>query len=93
MRAERIERTLQLALARRGIVKSNEKLKLALLQSATALFIHFDKVGRKARRRSNQDAPAHDAATARDAARLAVALWDELGAALSTPHGQAQLRS
>ncbi len=74
-------------------MKTNEKLKVALLQSATTLFIHLDKAGRKARKRASEEDSPHTVAAAGEAARLAVALWDEIGAALSTPHGQAQLRS
>jgi hypothetical protein len=74
-------------------MKTNEKLKLALLQSATTLFIHLDKAGRKARKGTSAEDRPHADAVARDAARRAVALWDEIGAALSSPHGQAQLRS
>jgi hypothetical protein len=73
-------------------VKTNEKLKVALLQSATVLFTHLYKA-EDSRKQTFEDDGAQAAAIAREAAQLAVALWDELGAALSTPHGEAQLRS
>jgi len=74
-------------------MKTNEKMKIALQQSATALFIHLDQARRKRLKGSPEaDLDRADDLT-REAARRAVALWDEIGALLSSGHGQGQLRS
>ena len=74
-------------------MKSNEKLKVALHQSATALFIHLDQARRKRFKGSPEANVDRADDLTREAARRAVALWDEIGALLSKGHGQAQLRS
>jgi hypothetical protein len=74
-------------------MKSDEKLKIALHQSATVLFVHLDQARRKRLKGSpDADLDRGDEVT-REAARRAVALWDEIGALLSTGHAQARLRS
>lgn len=74
-------------------MKTNEKMKIVLQQSATEIFIHLDQARRKRFKGSPEaDVDRTDEIT-REAARRAIALWDEIGALLSSGHGQGQLRS